>query len=273
VTNNKVYEMEYGSFGYRGMSIRYAVRRGKSDALPLLLFNGIGQSIEVLIPVINALKHQDIVAIDVPGTGKSDTPKLPWRFHHHAKLAAAILDHLNYPRVNVVGFSWGGALAQSFSYHFPERCEKLVLAASPPGNLMVPGNLGVYMRMANVHRFWKKAYMRSVAGYIYGGTIRHSLKEVDKTAQRLIPPTRKGYFYQVATMYGSANLAWLWRLKQPTLILQGIDDPMIPNINARAMAALIPDCRLEYIDCGHMFILTKLKEATKMIENFLGTSS
>ncbi len=269
MTTKKAPAIEYHSFDYQGLSIRFAVRRGKPDKMPLLLFNGVGQSIEVLIPVIDAMKDQEIIVIDVPGTGKSDTPLLPWRFRRHAKLAVSVLDRLNYPQVNVIGFSWGGVLAQQFAYSYPERCKKLVLAASPPGHLMIPGNPRVYLRMANVRRFWQKAYMRSVAGLIYGGTIRHSLKEVDKTAQRLIPPTKRGYFYQAVSMYGTINLAWLWRLKQPTLILQGVDDPMIPNINARAMAALIPDSRLEFIDCGHMFILTKLKEVAPKIENFL----
>jgi poly(3-hydroxyalkanoate) depolymerase len=265
----KTSAIKYHSFNYHGLSIRYAVRQGKPDNLPVLIFNGVGQSIEVLIPVIEALKEREIIVIDVPGTGKSDTSLLPWRFRRHAKLAAAVLDRLNHPQVNVIGFSWGGVLAQQFAYSYPDRCKKLVLAASPPGNLMFPGNPMVYLRMANVRRFWNKVYMRSVAGLIYGGTVRHSLKEVDKTAQRLIPPTQRGYLYQAATMYGSINLAWLWRLKQPTLILQGSDDPMIPNINAHAMAALIPDSRLEFIDCGHMFILTKLKVVASKIESFL----
>lgn len=261
--------VEYHSFSYQGLSIRYAVRPGNSDNLPILIFNGVGQSIEVLIPVIEAMEDQEIIVIDVPGTGKSDTSLLPWRFRHHARLAVAILDHLNHPQVHVIGFSWGGVLAQQFAYSHPKRCKKLVLAASPPGNLMMPGNPRVYLRMANVRRFWNKAYMRSVAGLIYGGTVRHSLKEVDKTTQRLIPPSKRGYLYQAATMYGSINLVWLWRLKQPTLILQGSDDPMIPNINAHAMAALIPDSRLEFIDCGHMFILTKLRSVIAKIEDFL----
>ena len=60
-----------------------------------------------------------------------------------------------------------------------------------------------------------------------------------------------------------------WNPTDQTACFDGSDDPMIPNINARAMAALIPDSRLEFVDCGHMFILTKLKEVAPKIESFL----
>ena len=137
---------------------------------------------------------------------------------------------------------------------------------TPPGNLMVPGKPGVYYRMAHVKRFTDKNYMRSIAGHIYGGSIREDASPVDA---HMRAPSRRGYLYQALTMWGWTSLTWLRRLKMPTLIIQGEDDPMVPNINARAMACLIPNSRLEFIDCGHMLILTQVPRLSKMVREFV----
>lgn len=274
MNGNLLSDMRYHFFEYRGLSIRYAVRtNAKSVGKPLLLFNGVGQSIEVMKPIIDALSRHSIVIFDVPGTGKSEPPRYPWRMRQHSGLAAALLDELGYETVNVMGFSWGGTLAQQFSLWHRERVERLILAAAPPGNLMVPGGLGVYLRMMNPLRFSQKGYMRKIAPAIYGGEVRNSLAIVDENATRLIPPSARGYLFQGLSMAGTINLAWLWRLKQPTLILQGMDDPMIPNINAKLMHALIPNCQLRFVGCGHMFMLTKLDEIVPVINAFLAKTA
>lgn len=54
-----------------------------------------------------------------------------------------------------------------------------------------------------------------------------------------------------------------------SVFLQGDDDPMIPKVNARVMARLIPNSRIEFIDCGHLFILTRLGRISPLIQNFV----
>jgi pimeloyl-ACP methyl ester carboxylesterase len=44
-----------------------------------------------------------------------------------------MLDYLDYGQVNVIGVSWAAPLAQQFAYDYPERCKKLVLAATAAG--------------------------------------------------------------------------------------------------------------------------------------------
>ena len=98
--------IDIGWHQFRGMNIRYGVRGGKSGGMPLIIFNGVGQSIEVLEPLITALKGVEVIAYDVPGTGLSDTPRLPWRYRQHARLAADLLQHLGYESVAAMGISW-----------------------------------------------------------------------------------------------------------------------------------------------------------------------
>lgn len=253
---------------YEGLQIRYALRVSKNPGLPLLVFNGIGQSIEVLQPLADALPDTTIVTLDVPGAGLSQTPDRPWRYRQHADLVRALLLELGIDRVNVMGISWGGGLAQQFTRLYPQITARLILAASPPGNLMVPGHPRVYLRMANPRRFMDPGYMTSIAGHIYGGDTRHDDSAVRQLMSLLQPPTRKGYAFQALALSGWTGLHFLSKLQQPTLILQGNDDPMVPNINARAMACLLPQSRLEFIDCGHLFILTRLSRVANLIREF-----
>ncbi|MDY7072279.1 2-succinyl-6-hydroxy-2,4-cyclohexadiene-1-carboxylate synthase [Pseudomonas hunanensis] len=131
-------------------SIRTAVRPGKPHLTPLLIFNGIGANLELVFPFIEALDPDlEVIAFDVPGVGGSSTPRHPYRFPGLAKLTARMLDYLDYGQVNVIGVSWGGALAQQFAHDYPERCKKLVLAATAAGAVMVPGKPKVLWMMAS----------------------------------------------------------------------------------------------------------------------------
>ena len=82
-----------------------------------------------------------------------------------------------------------------------------------------------------------------------------------------------GYFYQLLAMTGWTSLPWLWSLPQPTLVLMGRDDPLVPVINGRILVQLIPNARLRLIDDGHLFMVTRPKETAAMIEAFLAAGS
>ncbi|HEY3046964.1 MAG TPA: hypothetical protein VGJ72_05810 [Polaromonas sp.] len=62
---------------------------------------------------------------------------------------------------------------------------------------------------------------------------------------------------------------WLWRIKHPTLVLAGNDDPLVPLINARLHAWLLKDSRLHVFDDGHLFLLTRSQETARVIAEFL----
>ena len=81
--------------------------------------------------------------------------------------------------------------------------------------------------------------------------------------------SEKGYLYQLIAMTGWTSLPWLWTLKQPALILAGRDDPIVPPVNARLMARLMPNARLKLLDDGHLFLVTSPVESAAIIEAFL----
>src|SRR6201997_1683148 len=120
--------------------IRVNVRWG--NGVPLVLCNGIGASLEVLDPLVEQLDPDcTVVRFDVPGAGGSPTSLLPYGFPYLAWVLGRVLSELGFGVVDVLGISWGGALAQQFAFQNPRRCRRVVLVATGTGLLTVAGDL------------------------------------------------------------------------------------------------------------------------------------
>src|SRR5258708_10199351 len=111
--------------------------------------------------------------------------------------------------------------------------------------------------------------MRSIAPEIYGGDFRDDPELISKHAQAMSGASSRGYLFQLLAMTGWTSLPWLGSLRQPTLVLMGRDDPLVPPINGRILARLIPNARLQMIDDGHLFMVTRPVETAAIIEAFL----
>jgi poly(3-hydroxyalkanoate) depolymerase len=259
-------QIEHHEIG--GQTLRVGIRPGDATR-PLLLFNGIGASIELIVPFLEALEGPELIVFDIPGVGGSPAPILPYRPFMLARLSARLLDELGHETVDVLGVSWGGVLAQQFAFQQARRCRRLVLAATSPGHLMVPGKLSALIRMASPRRYKDPDYLKRVAGKIYGGAIRTRPELVQGHLRHIRWASDYGYYLQLAATLGWSSLPWLPFLTQPTLVMAGTDDPIVPAVNGRILAKLIPDARFVSIDDGHLFLLTSAKESAKEIAEFL----
>lgn len=261
--------MEIRIYDVDGQQLRAGVRHGSSDRPPLLMFNGIGANLELAEPFMAALDDTTGIIFDVPGVGGSPNPTFPYRPSTLARLAKRLAEMLGHDQVDISGVSWGGGLAQQFAYQYPGVCRKLVLAATAPGITMVPGAPNVLMKMASPRRYTDPGYMRSIAAEIYGGDFRTDPTLITRHAGAMKGATQYGYMLQLFAMSGWTSLPFLWLLRQPTLILAGTDDPLVPVINARMLHAMIPNSRLQLLDDGHLFLVTKPKQSAETIEAFL----
>jgi poly(3-hydroxyalkanoate) depolymerase len=246
-----------------------ATTRGPEGRPPLLLFNGIGANWQLAKPFLHALTNTAAIIFDVPGIGGSPLPSLPYRPSTLARLAAGVVAQLGHRQVDVVGVSWGGGVAQQFAHQHGDTCRKLVLAATSPGAIMVPGRPSVVWKLATPRRYVDPNYMRSIAAEVYGGAFRSDPELIATHAQAMFGVTRLGYLFQLLAMTGWTSLPWLWSLRQPTLVLMGRDDPLVPPANGRILARLIPNARLQMIDDGHLFMVTRPTETAMTIEAFL----
>ena len=143
-----------------GRTLRASVRPGDGTLPPLLLMNGIGASLEVLQPFVDALDpRREVIRFDVPGVGGSPRPVLPYTMVTFAPVVAGMLTELGHREpVDVLGFSWGGGLAQQFAVQHRRRCRRLVLAATGTGSLMVPAHPRVLAKMLTPRRHRDPGY-------------------------------------------------------------------------------------------------------------------
>ena len=243
---------------------------GQKDATPILIFNGIGANASLLEPLLHKLKLPSLI-FDLPGVGGSPASLLPSRMPGLADLALGLLDELGIARVHVMGVSWGGGLAQQFAYQHPERSDCLILAATSSGHLMVPPSPRVWLRLATPLRYFSTYYFKKIAGDIYGGDFRVDKARVNKHVRRMSPPSLWGYLSQLYAMTGWTSAFFLHKIIQPTLVMSGTDDPIIPLSNARFLVDRIPNAQLDLYDCGHLFLLTRLEQAVTSIESFVAS--
>lgn len=230
---------------------------------------GIGGNTAMWRPATRRLAGFSTIAFDMPGTGRSPLAcVLPTGMPGLADLAAGVLDSLGVERAHVLGYSFGGAVAQELAHRHPERVERLVLVATTYG---VGAKLGSPLAMASLMtplRYYVPSVFRMVAPFTFGGASSPSDQELLDRRQR--PPNVLGYVQQLGAIATWSSGPWLASLGQPTLIVMGGDDPLAPVVNGRTMAARIPGARLVVVPgAGHLLLLEGSERAYEAIEQFL----
>lgn len=253
-----------------GVRLRVATRSGQGR--PLLIFNGIGANLDLLEPLTDALEDMELVVFDIPGTGESPALKLPRRFSALARLSARLLDRLGHRApVNVAGLNWGGSLAQQFALQYPERTNRLILAAASAGTFALPPRFNVLKSRSTPLRYISNSYLTRSAPELYGGLARRRPELIARHAELTRKPSLRGYLYQqyAASCWTSAHK--LPRLRCPVLIMAGDDDPVVPLINSRLVYWLIPKSYFHIVrGGGHLFMLIRANESAAVVRRFIG---
>ncbi|MBV8220731.1 MAG: alpha/beta fold hydrolase [Solirubrobacterales bacterium] len=248
--------------------------RVAGEGQPLLLIMGVGGNIEMWHPFDRDLHARGVqtIGFDAPGTGESGELDRPRRMPWLARMVERLLDELGHERVDVLGTSWGGALAQQLAHQCPGRVRRLVLAATAagmPGFGGVPGHPSALFALLSPRRYRDPDYLASIAGRLYGGGAS-SLPEEHLAARSGRPPSSRGYRHQIWAAQAWSALPWLRSLEPPTLILAGDDDPLVPVANGHILARLIPDARLVVVrGGGHLFLLQRAPDMADLIADFL----
>ena len=107
----------------------------------------------------------------------------------------------------------------------------------------MPGSPRALLALAIPRRYQSPDYYRPIAGALYGGEarrdpdapLRGSIARFSET------PSLEGYLHQLFGISFWTGLPWLWRLRQPTLVLAGDDDPIVPVVNGGAAHSSRPE--------------------------------
>ncbi|MXO90479.1 alpha/beta fold hydrolase [Altererythrobacter aquaemixtae] len=240
-----------------------------SDHPPVLFFNGIGANIEAVAPLAEAMDDRAFIMFDMPGTGGSPDPVIPYTVVTMAWTATQVLDKFGLEEVDVMGISWGGGLAQHFAIQHPGRTRRLVLIATSAGMLMVPGNPAALTKMANPRRYVDPDFMAKHFETLYGGALGNSEGKGGHMS-RLTPPSPRGYMYQLLAMIGWTSAPVLPFMRKETLILMGDDDQIVPLANGKFLNSLIPNSELIVMEGGgHLFLLSHKDQCVSAIKDFL----
>ena len=234
--------------------------------LPILFFNGIGANIELMTPLADWFPDRAIVTFDMPGVGRSPSPVLPYRPWMMARLAARLLDRFGIERVDLMGVSWGGGMAQQFAFQHGRRVGRMILAATSAGAVMVPGDIRAIAKMAHPERYMDPTYMKRHFGTLYGD----DPAEAGPHVARISEPSRIGYAYQLACMAGWTSAHWLPFVKTQTLVMMGDRDRLVPVANGKILTRLLPNARLHIVQGGgHLFLVSKAADVSPVMRAFL----
>ncbi|OLZ50201.1 poly(3-hydroxyalkanoate) depolymerase [Amycolatopsis keratiniphila] len=256
----------------RGVDLHVDHRPGTGT--PLVLCNGIGANLELLEPLVDALAGQagrriPVIRFDVPGTGGSPVTR-PHRMRGLARLVRGVVERFGYSEADVLGISWGGALAQETARRHPDLIRRVVLCATSMGMVMVPARPRVLFTLASPTRYFRPSRTAETGSRIYGGGFGDDRELADRFARATRAPDPLGYYGQIFAGWGWTSAHYLPLMRQPVLVVAGDDDPIIPLVNARMMAALLPDATVHVVrGGGHLALLTRSRELVPVIHRFL----
>jgi pimeloyl-ACP methyl ester carboxylesterase len=172
---------------------------------------------------------------------------------------AALIEHLGFSSAHVVGMSLGGMVAQCLALNHPEKVRSLTLVMTNPGEIWAnfPKLRAVSALFGKPGKTPAGALERAISGFrAIGGSLHNTPRErvirlAGQQFQRGIYP--RGFARQFAAiMAAPSRLRRLRELRVPTLVVHGADDPLIPPLGGRLLAAAIPGAKLVLIrGMGH----------------------
>jgi poly(3-hydroxyalkanoate) depolymerase len=249
--------------------LRAHIRVGRGT--PLVACTGIGTGPQALDPLIDQLDPRTtIIRFELPVSAATPEKGVRYSFPLLVRWIGDALTQLGYSRsFDALGYSWGGALAQQLALQNPGRCRRLVLIATATGALMVPARPRVLAKMLTSRRFTEPGYLAAAAAELYGG---HAADHPEVLARLHRPPSaeaRREYMSQLLAAATWTSLFTLHAIRQPTLVIAGTDDPLIPLINARIMTRLLPNATLHIHPGGHLEPMITPEQFAPIINKFL----
>jgi pimeloyl-ACP methyl ester carboxylesterase len=169
-------------------------------------------------------------------------------------------------RAHVLGVSFGGLVAQQMASLTPSRVDRLVLASTTSGLLCVPGQPAALMRLLAPWSFTSADGLAD-AGAVFGGRLRKDPTLLARLGLRG-PRGISTYLNRLSGLSGWWGLPW--SIRQPTLVLTGDDDPIVPAGNSRILTACLPNARLHIVrGGGHLVLFDSPAEVAPVITRFL----
>jgi len=252
-------------------------RRGSGEAL--LFLGGTGWDLrDRPNPLDGPLAKQfEVILFDQRGMGQSDKPACDYSMADYAEDAAGILDALGLPSAHVVGFSFGGMVAQELAIRHPEKVRRLVLAGTTPGGAggssypiqefldldpETRARRGLEVMDTRFTPAWQSANPKEAARLIRERMILAARRADDAQLEA-------GKRRQLMARARHDCFDRLQRIAAPTLVIAGEHDGQAPVELARNLATGIPDARMVVVPGAHHTLLGGGPDAYSAMLEFL----
>lgn len=245
-----------------GMQVHLRDEGPRDDPRPIVLLHGTSASLHTWDGWADALKGQHrVIRMDLPGFGLTGPmPDNNYQLTRYVEFVAALMDKLGVPQAVVAGNSFGGNLAWKLAVDQPQRVSRLILvdAAGYPYD---PKSVPVGFKIAQIP--WLRPVMRNVlprrmiessVRNVYGDPGKVTPALVDRYYElTLRAGNRQALGERFRQSPGGQYAAQIPSVKQPTLILWGGQDHLIPPDNAEHFQRDIAGSRLVVFDgLGHV---------------------
>jgi len=241
----------------------------------LLLFIGSGTTLESFEPIIKRFaEHFDVVANDPRGMGKSSLPPDPYTVTDYATDASQLLDRLGWESCRVIGFSFGGMVAQEFAVTLPDRVERLALCCTSAGGVggasyplqdleaLAPAQRAEREMLLLDTRFHASYLLTHPADLAMAARLAGRRRADSKASDQ----EKQGEAAQLKARAGHDVSARLSHISAPTLVAVGKYDGIAPPPNGEYIASHIPNAELRMYEGGHLFFVQDQKAVPELIE-------
>jgi pimeloyl-ACP methyl ester carboxylesterase len=251
---------------------------GGAELPPLLLCQRFRGTMEEWDPefIARLAAHRRVIRFDSAGIGESEG-QTPNTVAGMAEIVPALLDALGIEKIDLLGWSLGGYVAQTVALSQPGRVRRLVIAGSGPGG---PDGPPPHPRVAEIAA--KQVAAREDIRFLFFTETETGVAAAERHFERI----RLGEHPAVAAESGvrqrEAIVAW-WKgegaararlpeLRLPVLVANGVSDVMIPAEHSFAIARPAPNAKLIlYPDAGHAFLFQYAEDFTGEVLNFLAS--
>jgi len=228
-------------------------------------------------PLLTPLTNNfELLSYDQRGMGQSDKPDLPYTMLDYASDAAAILDAMGWQNVDVVGYSFGGMVAQELAIGWPDKVNRLALLATTAGG--AGGSSYPIQEFVELSPVESARRSLEVADLTF--TAQWQKDNPDEANKKIAlrmksqsmfadePNAASGQQRQLQARAKHDTYDRLPTIKQPTLVLAGNRDGQAPVKSQRAMASQIPNCQFKQVNGSHA-MLWENNEAVKELITFI----
>jgi pimeloyl-ACP methyl ester carboxylesterase len=241
--------------------IRFAYRElGPRGGTPLVLLNHWGAVLDNFDPRIvdglSAAHH--VIALDYRGIGLSGG-SAPMTVGEMARDVQAVIGKLGFTKVDLLGFSLGGFVAQDVALIAPGLVRKLILTGTGPAGGAGIDRVGAISWPLILKGMLTARDPKTYLFFTATANGRRAAKDFlarlqERKADRDKGPTPRAFLRQLAAIkaWGRQVPQDLGRIGIPVLVANGDKDIMVPTANSRDMARRLPDAELViYPDAGH----------------------